>query len=238
MKLYIANWKTYLNLNQEIALAKKFAYETNSANQVVICPSFVSLYPINEILKNSPIVLGAQNCAPITSGPLTGEVSAVSLSELDCKYCIIGHSERRQNFSESNDIILKKLELLSDQNITPILCIGESLIDHESNRILETLKYQLDIVEQVKKLKKLIIAYEPIWAIGTEVAAEPEYVEKIFSYIESLMLKTKSKISYTLVYGGSVNEHTAKELKKIGQLGGFLIGKASTDINKFLKIID
>lgn len=239
MMLYIANWKMYLTLSQEIELAKKFVVELDGQNnKIIICPSFISLYPINQIINKNQIALGAQNCASINLGALTGEVSVTSLAEANCKFCIIGHSERRQNFAENNEIIFKKLELLTEQNIVPILCIGETLLENQQDRTKEVLKTQLSMALQNQKLKNLIIAYEPIWAIGTGNYAEPKYVKEIFDYIESLMLETKDKISYKMVYGGSVNGSMAKEFKKINNFSGFLVGKASTYLHEFLKIID
>lgn len=234
--IYIANWKIYLSYQQEIKWVKENLQElgklARKEDQVIICSSFVSLSNIKELLNNTTIGLGAQNCASNLSGAYTGEVSVISLKEIGCNYCIIGHSERRQYFCETDKDISLKIKLLFENNIIPILCVGETEEEHKKNQSKAAIESQLKNLD-LPEDKEIIIAYEPIWSIGTGITPSNKYIEDICLHIKSLLKTKKHKI----VYGGSVNQQTVVEIKKVASISGFLIGKASTDFQEFKKIV-
>ena len=167
-------------------------------------------------------------------GAYTGEIPAESLSQLNCHYCIVGHSERRNLFGQTDEQINQKVKLLVKNKITPILCIGEKNKDQTQEQIEKTIEKQLDLLENENF--QLIIAYEPVWAIGTGIIPTVDHIENICQTIEQIMTK-KVKINYKIVYGGSINGKTALELKNLEKISGFLIGKASTDFQEFKKIV-
>ena len=240
----IVNWKMYFSFNQALQWIKINKDQLSqackqSSNKLIICPSFESIYPIKLELANSQISLGAQDCSNHEQGAFTGQVSAQSLTEIGCSYCIIGHSERRQYQQENNEEIAQKLQLLLQNNINPILCIGESKQDYEQGKTEEILQKQLEpitkILNSIESKNTIYIAYEPIWSIGTGITPENDYLEAIFNFIKkSTQTWPNSPI---LLYGGSVNENTCKKLKEVSLIQGFLIGKASTDFQMLKKIV-
>lgn len=238
--LYVANWKMQLSYAKSIDFArnnKNSFLEFSKTNTIVLCPSFDALASITQLFKNTAIKIGAQNCAPYPLGPYTGEVAAESLHELGCTYCIVGHSERRTYFHETDSLIGQKTKLLLENNIMPIVCIGETKEQHEKKETHTVLRTQLEALSHVNKTdKKIIIAYEPIWAIGTGIAAHPSYIQEIFNWLTQECTRSLGA-DYQLLYGGSVNEANAKEIKNISGINGFLIGNASLDFQKFQNIV-
>lgn len=243
-RLYIANWK----MNMHYCAARSFCLdnytriiELSNDAEIIICPSFPVLQEIVSIFNNTSIKVGAQNCCAYQSGPYTGEVSIQSLQELGVSYCIVGHSERRTLFDETNEQIAKKIELLLSAQIIPIFCIGESKEEYENNKTVEILANQLAICAQLFSQainqQSIIIAYEPVWSIGTGKIAGHDYLAHIFSWLRSYLAKISPKSNFRLVYGGSVNPENSSELKKIDSLDGFLIGNASTNFQTFEKIV-
>lgn len=228
---YVANFKSYLTFDEEVKWCKDNMQDITIMGQkhnVIVCPSGVSLSLINQALKETQIKLGAQDCSRFNLGAYTGEVSAESLSELNVKYCIVGHNERRQYFNDTNEIIKNKIERLFNNNIIPIICIGETIEQYKQGKTKEVLKEQLNIL----KASTIIIAYEPVWAIGSGIVPSLEYINDIYDFVNNLM-DNKHKI----LYGGSVNQDLAKKLKKFTKIDGFLVGKASTDFQEFKKIV-
>ncbi|MDR3646804.1 MAG: triose-phosphate isomerase [Candidatus Babeliales bacterium] len=224
---FVANFKSYLTFKEEIKWCSNNVKELailSQDNKIIICPSFVSM----GLVKG--IELGAQNCSNFGVGAYTGEISAESLAQLDIKYCLVGHSERRQYFNETNENLEKKIEQLFKNNIVPILCIGESHQEYLTGKTQEVLLAQLNVLKKVSK--EIIIAYEPIWAIGTGLTPEVEYIDKIYNFINKLMDN-----KYKILYGGSVNQDLAQKLKQFTKIDGFLIGKASTSFQEFKKIV-
>ena len=207
-------------------------------NIIGVAPSFLSL----NIAKNSEkISIISQNCSEYKIGSYTGEISSDDLKSINIDWCIVGHSERREIFKETNSCINKKVKNLLDCNINVILCIGENLNIYEDGSSLPHLKTQL--VESLKtiddkKLNKITIAYEPIWAIGTGRSADANYISKIIKELKDF-LNTLFNNSYhfNVIYGGSVNDKNIEELNKIETLDGFLIGSASLESETFIKII-
>ena len=238
--LIIANWKMYFTYNQAKAWIMQHLDELNALckkNSLIICPSFENL-SIKE-LQESNIILGAQDCSSYQQGAYTGQILAQSLQELGCSYCIVGHSELRRNCKQTDQDIIKKIIILWHHAITPILCIGESLIDYQDNQSLDSIEKQLSeliaLLSTQSQPKPLIIAYEPVWSIGTGIIPEIDYLVKIGAYIECLLKPWLNHI--TIIYGGSVDSKTIMSLKKVPSFRGFLIGKARTDFQELKKIV-
>lgn len=237
MKYIIGNQKNYL-LNED---AKEFAKEYSkikSKNKVIICPSFSYL----PYFKKG--IVGVQNVSSASDGPYTGELTSKQLSSQGIKYCIVGHSERRKKLKEKDSDINNKINELLKENIIPILCIGEDFNEKE-NKLTKTV-LKKEIYGSLKKLStdsvdKIIIAYEPIWAIsdGTHPSAIPtnKEIEEIITFIKEL-IKKKFKINAKVLYGGSVNPNNVDELNKISVVDGYLIGGACKKISDFSSIID
>jgi len=229
---YVANWKMYISYKQISKLTTKNYADlaTLSLSQkyrIIICPSFVSLHKTATSIHNSQILLGAQDCSEHPAGAFTGQVSAQSLAEIGCSYCIIGHSEQRQYFNNKN-IEEKALRLL-EQKITPILCVGKT-----DNQDLAPIITIFDHFPE----KGLIIAYEPIESIGTGKTPTNEHIEQIAEKIHAYIKQHKPNSRCHILYGGSVSNENIKRLKKIAAIDGFLIGGASTHLDDFKEIIE
>lgn len=239
MPLFVANWKMYKTYDQAVAFAHTHCDEldllSNSKTKIVIAPSFVCLDAVGKIFKNRSIALAAQDCAAHESGAYTGEVDAASLAQIGCAYAIIGHSERRQLCGETDELIKTKAEILLKNNITPIICIGETLEDFDKGHTLEVLEVQLaNILPVLKNSKKeFCIAYEPIWAIGTGKVPALNELQKVFEWLSERI----ENANCTLLYGGSVDEKNASSLLKISHVGGLLIGGASCNFQSLKKIV-
>ena len=234
-KLIIGNQKMYMSLENLSVFLKEVIGKIDNSN-VVICPStlFIPYY-----LKHK-FSVGIQNICFENSGPYTGEVSASQVSDLGIKYSLVGHSERRIYFDEDNDIINQKIKNLLKFNIKPVVCIGET---NEEKNLLKTDKVlKSEIVTCLKELtpedfNNIIIAYEPIWAIGTNRIPTMAEIKNNVKYIKDIVKKIYNA-EVKVLYGGSVNSENIEKLNKIECLDGFLVGKSSTDPNEFLKIIE
>ena len=239
------NWK----MNKTPGETKVFAERLKSALprvkrcSIVLCVPFVDIPAAVKILKDSRVAVGAQNLHWQTSGAFTGEVSAAMLAELDVKYVIIGHSERRTLFGESDLIINKKIHAALDAGLRPILCVGEALEQRELGVTLEFISYQLKAAlagVSPEQMRRVVIAYEPIWAIGTGKTATPEQAGAVCSAIRGVLRKlygARIARSTTIQYGGSMNENNAGALLEQEDVDGGLIGTAALDVEKFLQII-
>ena len=243
--IIIANWKMNLSLSQSKILAKNLVDKFNDINnkEIVICPDFVSLESVKDILINSKIKLGAQNVFWEDFGSYTGEVSYKLLEELGCEYVIIGHSERRENLCENDEVINKKVKkIIESSTMTPVICIGESLEDRESNNyeLFLTKQIQSSLIDVSIKSQKIIIAYEPIWAIGSGKpidAKEAEYIHKmIYSKIEDIFGLEIAKNNFQIIYGGSVNAANVESFISLEKVDGFLVGGASLNADEFYQI--
>jgi len=214
---FINNYKCFINID------------------LMIAPMTVCLGTASEMIKDSCIHLGIQNMHYEEQGAFTGETSPLVLKELGAEYVIIGHSERRQYFDETNQMINKKIKAALHYGIRPILCIGENLKQKELGTSKEVLKIQIcEALEGIDNKEYIDIAYEPIWAIGTGESATPKDVQEIHEYIRLIIGNKESRI----IYGGSVNENNAESLISQPAINGFLIGSASLDPQKMLKILD
>jgi len=245
--LFVANWKMQMPVKKAIAyVADNLMSLKSMANdnaQIVICPSFVAIASIAQVLKNCSVRCGAQDCSAFENGAYTGQVAAQSLAEIGCSYCIIGHSERRIYCGESSESVAEKAQRLLDQEIIPIICIGETMVDCVATSTYTVLEEQLDPVFTLLRTHTihntaLVIAYEPVWAIGSGVTPEYSYLENIFDWLRKLIQQNVPNRSVSLLYGGSVNERSIMKLKNITQLNGFLIGGASTDFTQFKTIVE
>ncbi len=244
--IYVANWKMNLSFNQSITFCtdnKDALQQLTSSTDIILCPSFDAIAPISNLLKNTGIIIGAQNCSEHATGAYTGEVSAISLAEIGVTYCIVGHSERRMYYGETTEQIIKKTYLLYATNIIPIICIGETHQDFINSKTYDVLTEQLyPIVEAIKqqteKIKKVVIAYEPIWAIGTGIIPEQQQLNDIFAWLSDFIHAQLPDYDIQLLYGGSVNKNNIEALKKTPLINGFLIGGASTQFEEFKNIIE
>jgi triosephosphate isomerase (TIM) len=251
-KIIIANWKMALNLDEteDLALAiLKGLEDTDLSNvEVVLCPSFPALPLVNEIIKNFelPISLGSQDVSWEERGAYTGEVSALMLQELGVKYAIIGHSERRINLKETDEMINKKIKMALACNLIPIVCVGETIEEKRVSNGENVVKRQiLNAFNNVKLNDKseIIVAYEPIWAISSNVdshAVEPEDAELMHLVIKAELFETlgakNAEDNIKIIYGGSVDSNNIKKFSEKG-IQGFLIGGASLRANEFVNII-
>ena len=208
--------------------------------EVIICPPFTYLTQILK-LKTSSIKIGAQNISECQNGAFTGEISGSILRDIKVDYVIIGHSERRQMYNDTNTIIAQKFELAHQNNLIPILCVGESLNERKTGQTLSVIESQIkSIIEttRVNLFTKSIIAYEPIWAIGTGETASPEQAEEVHANIRNILevYDTNIASSIPILYGGSVNSTNCKDLFKMCNINGGLIGGASLNGEEFVEI--
>lgn len=213
---------------------KKYLEElktVETTETLILCPTFLNI----SMVSNSNIKLGSQNVSASDNGAYTGEISASQLKSYQVEYAIVGHSERREYQRETNEEINKKIKQLYKNDITPILCIGETLEERKQNKVNEVLEKELtiatrDLTEEEKK--RLIIAYEPIWSIGTGVIPTNEQIEEVFQEIKRLV-----PASYIL-YGGSANEENIDQLKQIPSINGYLLGGLSLKVDKLKVFIE
>jgi triosephosphate isomerase (TIM) len=246
IKVIAGNWKMNNDLNESKDLvAKLLTGLKNSASncEVVICPPFTSLSETSVMINGSTIKLGAQNLHQEENGAFTGEVSAKMLLSAGCEFVIIGHSERRAIFMESNSLINKKIQRAIKNNLKPIFCVGELLEEREKNITEQVINAQvLKGLENftVGDLKNLIIAYEPVWAIGTGKTATPQQAEEVHLFIRKLIENHFSKEfaeNLRILYGGSVKPDNSKELLSQKNIDGALVGGACLTADSFLNII-
>lgn len=247
MRRYIiaGNWKMNKIVGDAIELAnglKRELYEVDYLD-IVLCPPFTALDEVNEITSGSNIQLGAQNVYWEDKGAYTGEVSCPMLKDLGCSYVIIGHSERRKYFGETNETVNKKLKKVLESGLLPIVCVGETLEERESGKALEVIRQQINLsLKDLSKenMLKTIIAYEPVWAIGTGKTATPKQAQEVHSFIRSLIKDTFDKETSQLIriqYGGSVTPENIASLISEEDIDGALVGGASLKVDLFSKII-
>ena len=239
-KLCVANWKMNMGSIDSSQYIQKIINSNCLSNEIkmIICPPFTLIESMIMKLSDIRIDVGAQNMSHNKSGPYTGEISPSMLIDLNCKWVILGHSERRMSYGETSDIVSVKLALSLKSGLNPILCIGETYKQRENGETDDILKSQLDSALSSLSEEKysLVIAYEPIWAIGTGVNASVEDIKSATNFIDSHINSSYYNIDYKILYGGSVNKNNSKILGQIPKLDGFLVGTASLDANEFFKI--
>lgn len=245
-KVIAGNWKMYNDIPASVKLInelKKSLENQDIKADVIICPTFVSLSAASEAIKGSVIKLGAQNMYFEDQGAFTGEISAAMLKSAGCEYVILGHSERRTIFKESDELINKKIKKALASGLKPIFCIGETLQEREEG-ITETI-VKTQVVEGLKEIsaddmKNIIIAYEPVWAIGTGKVATPAQAQEVHAFIRNLVKDLyNNEVAGNLViqYGGSVKPDNAAELLSQPDIDGALVGGACLKADSFTSII-
>ncbi len=237
-----ANWKmnTLALQAQQLACDIRRAVEQHHYAHrctIVLCPPFVNLTFVAECISGSGIHLGGQNCWSEPYGAFTGEISAAMLRAVGCSHVIIGHSERRSIFREDDLLILHKLLRAWEEGLVPILCIGETLQERQLNRTWAVLETQLEkVLSAEQRSKDWICAYEPVWAIGTGIAAEPDQIQQAHAYIRAL-LDRRGCHHVPILYGGSVTASNAGVIFSVPNVDGGLVGGASLNAENFVKII-
>ena len=247
-KIIIGNWKLNLDHLEAIQLLQKINYslpeDIEENIEIVLSPSFTSLRSLQTVISSDKlkIKLSSQNVSQYTSGAYTGEISASQLKKLDIEYAIVGHSERRTLFNEVDSVINDKVNRLIDSEIVPIFCFGESIDERKSGTYLNFIENQIN--EGLKglrkdKVKKLVVAYEPIWAIGTGEVASLENIVEVLDYVKNIINKKPffNDDNIKFIYGGSVSPDNAEDILNSKIVDGALVGGASLDVNKFLDII-
>ena len=245
-KIVAGNWKMNNTLQEAMALtmAVKSAYKSKGANELIVCPPFPWIVPVSEVLKGTGIKTGAQNCATDEKGAFTGEVSAKMLSSAGIQYVILGHSERRSIYKETDAQINLKVKQALAAGLRVIFCVGETLDQRNSGELETVLKTQLseglrDIA--LSSLPDVVIAYEPVWAIGTGVTASPEQAQEVHAFIRNQLVEmygSQESDDMTILYGGSCNAQNAASLFSKKDIDGGLIGGASLKAEDFIKIFE
>ena len=245
--LIAGNWKMNNTVEESINLTKElveFSKSFEKNREILICAPFTSLYVLKEIVKNSNVKLGAQNMHFEERGAYTGEISPIMLKDIGVDYVLIGHSERRQYFKEDDELLNKKLKAALKFNIKPILCVGETLEQREANIEKETVENQL--INGLKglneeEIKNIVIAYEPVWAIGTGKTATSAEANDMISFIRNVIKELyNNHISENIIiqYGGSVKGSNAAEIMAKDDIDGALVGGASLKAEDFIQIIN
>ncbi len=241
-KLTVAgNWKMNGNKNDtKLLLANIIAGLNNNNVNVIVCPPYPYLTQVADIIDSS-ISLGAQNINYNQKGAFTGEVSAGMLVDCGARYVIVGHSERRELYGETDKIVAKKITSAQNADLIPILCVGESLAQREDKQTETVISKQINFIIDklgISVFNNMIIAYEPIWAIGTGKTATPAQAQSVHNFIRKLIANNDKNIaqSISILYGGSVNSTNSKELFACGDIDGGLVGGASLNATDFLQI--
>lgn len=242
LPLIAGNWKMNTRVSEAVALVESMLSELEKISNVekVLCPPFVSLAAIRELLKASSVKLGAQNMFHEEKGAYTGEVSPLMIAEL-CEYVILGHSERRQYFNETNEMVNRKIATALKVGLKPILCIGEKLEENEAGKTEEVVTAQLtSSLAGIGSFSSLVVAYEPVWAIGTGRAATSEQANRTTSLIREAIRKVdgeKSANDIRILYGGSVTAANIAEFVRQPEIDGALVGGASLKATEFVSIV-
>jgi triosephosphate isomerase len=238
-QLVVGNWKMNGDLRENAILldAITAGWQGQHGADVVICPPFPYLAHTASLLSGSVVMTGAQTVSEYEKGAYTGEVSAAMLADLNCKFVIIGHNERRRMQRESNRQVAEKFVQAQRVGLIPILCVGESLEDRDKGLHLQTISRQLNAVfELVGKsvFSDAVLAYEPVWAVGTGKTATPNQAEEVHKFMRTQLDDLGEKVR--ILYGGSVKAHNAKQLFALDDIDGALLGGASLDADEFLAI--
>jgi len=244
-KFIAGNWKMNTTRAEGTALAQAIATKVGSSStvDVAVCPPSLYLETISQAIKGSAVGLGAQNCYHESKGAFTGEISPQMLVDIGCKYVILGHSERRQIFKESNLDVNQKLTAVLTVGLCPIVCVGETLDQRQANQTAAVVREQIEgslAGLSADQMLKIVIAYEPVWAIGTGVVATPQQAEEVHADLRRLLEKRyNSQVASTvrIQYGGSVNAENAASLLGQPNIDGALVGGASLKADGFLAII-
>ncbi len=239
------NWKMHLTVAEGLALASEIRNRCARFRgvDVVVAPGAASLYPICQRLADSPIGVAAQNCHHAAQGAYTGELSPVQLADVGCGYVIVGHSERRQLFGETDEGVGKKARALHDHGLTPIVCVGETLVERDAGRTLEVVLRQLDAALgslRPEEIAASVVAYEPVWAIGTGRTATPAQAQEIHAALRTRLVALAGETvaqKVRIQYGGSVKPDNIRDLMSQPDIDGALVGGASLTADSFTRIV-
>lgn len=240
--LLAGNWKMNTNLQESLQLAadlNKLVGQVHDRD-ILVCPPFTALNSVADALRESVIMVGGQDLHWEGKGAFTGEVSAQMLKSVGASYVLIGHSERRQYFGETNETVNKKLAAALEHNLLPIVCVGETLAQREKNETLTVIEKQIKDGLATRDSRHVTIAYEPVWAIGTGKTATPEQAQEVHAYIRKLLADLFGKDAaeeIRILYGGSVTPENIKELMAKPDIDGGLVGGASLKADSFAKIV-
>ncbi len=243
--LIAGNWKMYKTSSEAAETAKELVKQVRDIADVdiMIAPPFTALESVSRAIKNSPVALGAQNLYWEDEGAYTGEISAPMLKSVGCEYSIIGHSERRQYFGETDETVNQKIQAAIQADLKPVFCVGETEQEREAGQTFSVLDKQVKkgLKKRVpEELDRLIIAYEPVWAIGTGKTATDEQAQEVHQFIRSLIEESFGKDlskSIRILYGGSVKPDNILNLMEMPDIDGALVGGASLDADSFSKIV-
>lgn len=241
--LIAGNWKMHKTVPEATDFVKELKELVKDVNDrdILICPPFTALYPVSKEISDTNIKLGAQNMYFEEKGAFTGEISPLMLKDVGCSYVILGHSERRHIFGETDELINKKVLSAINHGITPILCVGEKLEEREAGETEKVIEKQVrEGLKNVSKDRDFVIAYEPVWAIGTGKTATPSLAEEVHQFIRevlTLMFGKEKANSVRILYGGSVKPENAEGLLKMDNIDGALVGGASLKAESFAKIV-
>lgn len=243
-KIIAGNWKMHKTIAEAQDLAMGIIRELADCREVdvVLCPPFTALRAVSDVITNTVIKLGAQNMHWENSGAFTGEISAAMLRDVFCHYVILGHSERRTLFHETDEMINRKVRTALSANLIPIVCVGETLEQREAGEARNVVRRQVEtcLADLGQSLKSVIIAYEPVWAIGTGRTATPEQAQEMHAFIRSAlreMANAEIASAIRIQYGGSLKPGNAAELFAQPDIDGGLIGGASLEVRSFVEIV-
>ncbi|MBN1676858.1 MAG: triose-phosphate isomerase [Kiritimatiellae bacterium] len=244
-KMVAGNWKMNKTVADAVELAAGVAGQVQAGTgvDVVICPPFTALKPVADVLAGSAVALGAQNMHWAEQGAYTGEIAPAMLREVGCAYVILGHSERRALFGATNETVNRKAKAAFGAGLTPIVCVGETLEQREAGRTEAVVRDHVvnSLAELGAQLANVIIAYEPVWAIGTGKTATPEQAQDVHAFVRGLvagMADEKTAAAVRILYGGSVKPDNAKDLFSRPDIDGGLIGGASLKADSFVAIVN
>lgn len=239
-KIIAANWKMYGTLDSVKKLTARVA-EIRASCEIIIFPPFLFIPLVQQLLKNTPVHYGGQNLSVAVSGPYTGEISSEMLKEYGCSYVLVGHSERRRLFYETNTVIGEKFIRAQAAGLIPILCVGETLEERNQTKTMEIVLNQFNVILErvgVQAFETAVLAYEPVWAIGTGLTATPLEVQEVHLKLRKHIHSIDAKIaeSIPILYGGSIKPENAGDLLSSSEVDGGLVGGASLNSDEFRQI--
>ncbi len=243
-KLIAGNWKMYKTTAEAVALVSEIRKGVAGApGDTLVAPPFTALAAVVAAAKGSPVAVAGQNMHFEKEGAFTGEVSAPMLRDVRASHVILGHSERRQYFAETDEGVAKKTRVALDSGLVPISCVGETLAEREAGRTMEVVGRQLDVILEAvsaEQAKTVVVAYEPVWAIGTGKVATPEQAQEVHAFVRSRIAAKHGKAVadvLRVLYGGSVKPDNVRGLMALPDVDGALVGGASLKADSFLKLV-
>ena len=243
-KLIAGNWKMYKTTAEAVALVEEIKKGASGApSDVLVAPPYTSLVAAVGAAKGSPVAVAAQNMHYEKEGAFTGEVSAAMLKDLGVTHVVLGHSERRQYFAETDEGVARKTKVALDNGITPVSCVGETLSEREAGRTMDVVRRQVDAILNAltaEEARRIVVAYEPVWAIGTGKVASPEQAQEVHAFIRLRVAGVHGKATadvLRILYGGSVKPDNVKGLMALPDVDGALVGGASLKADSFLKLV-